>query len=45
MTDWTDKRPYTKPVLANFGAFAKLTAGGSGLQTETGSNMNPNRRP
>ena len=39
------KKPYLKPVLANFGAFSKLTAGGSGLQTETGSNMNMNRRP
>ncbi len=45
MSEQTEKRPYKKPVLANFGAFSKLTAGGSGLQTETGANMNPNRRP
>ncbi len=39
------KKPYQQPTLSIYGAFSKLTAGGSGLQTETGSGMNPNRRP
>ncbi|WP_298470080.1 hypothetical protein [uncultured Erythrobacter sp.] len=45
MTDRIAKKPYQQPILSIFGAFSKLTAGGSGLQTETGANMNPNRRP
>ncbi len=45
MTDRIEKKPYSKPVVTTYGAFSELTAGGSGLQTETGSGMNPNRRP
>lgn len=40
------KKPYSPPVLTNYGNFAKITASGSGQRRERNMGMGqPNRRP